>query len=181
MHGLSRAIQSPIAPIFLRSVRVARQEAYSEERLSYHATLQLAATMNAVFDCLRNLACLQHWWPHLQTLQALPGGLHGAGDVALLQLRSGSGLLRVLRFQPGRRMVLALAYDTRIVLLDVSVRESVDGRCVLALTLETPKPAAAIAHARRQQWLALLGSSAKHRLALHLCAGSAVLSAGLGD
>jgi uncharacterized membrane protein len=70
------------ARVFTRGVKAARAQAYSDELLKVQTTLQLDAPSESVFDCLRDLACLQDWWPHLRRIHALPGGLHGAGDIS---------------------------------------------------------------------------------------------------
>ena len=90
-----------------------------------------------MFDCLRDLSCLVHWWPRAKSIQPLPPGLCNVGDMAVFSLRKSDALLRVLIFKPGKRMVLALDLQHGLVLLDLSVHGD-DQQCRLQFRLETP-------------------------------------------
>ena len=97
--------------VFCTCARSARNHTGSLEMQCFQLTLALPFASANVFDCLRDLSCLVHWWPHAKSIQPLPPGLCNVGDMAIFSLTKSDALLRVLIFKPGKRMVLALGLE----------------------------------------------------------------------
>jgi hypothetical protein len=129
--------------------------------------LDVAASRQRVFDCLRNLGCLCRWWPHARALYPEPPGLCDVGDIAVLQLTDGPALLKVLCFQPGRRIVLSLHRPGLPLLLELSVGGD-QSHSQIRLQLEVERRSGAIASARQAFWLSLLSRRAAASLRRHL-------------
>ena len=124
--------------VFCTSPHNARADTDSLDMHCFQLTLALPFASENVFDCLRDLSCLVHWWPQAQSIQPLPPGLCNVGDMAIFKLRKSDALIRVLIFKPGKRMVLAFGLEQGLVLLDLSV--SGDGeKCEVKFRLETPR------------------------------------------
>lgn len=100
--------------------------------------LHLRQAPEQVMACLRDLGCLYRCWPRALGLKALPGGLHQAGDLGLLETEDGELLLRVVAFRR-HRLVLALEAAQGLTLIDLRLREC-RGDCELCVRLERPAP-----------------------------------------
>jgi len=129
--------------------------------------LQLTQSTTRVFDCLRDLRCLAHWWPGARDIVSLPPGLYGAGDVAVLKLRQENVVVLVLAYKPGSRIVLALRKPRSRLLLDLRVRCAAAGT-LLDLVIETPRAPSFLAQTVRQLRLRLLCREAAARIERHL-------------
>lgn len=171
--------------VFLSSARDARAHTESLEMHCFQAHIELPGSHERVFNCLRDLTCLMHWWPHAQSLRPLPPGLCNVGDMAILRARQDNALLRVLAFKPGRRMVLAIGFKQGLVVLDLAVRQVDAGcknpaqvaqsevaanqpLCQVQFRVETPQNANSPRSARLGLWLGVLGSRAVAALEQHL-------------
>lgn len=144
------------------------------ELIGHTARLQIPDGSVAVFNCLRNLACLAHWWPRARSVQALPPGVFGVGDMGLLELQRETAWFRVMAYVPERRIVLALvlAHDLLIVDLRVTGKSQV---CVVELRIEAPRHRAALTNLWQSLWLRMLCTRAAARLEAHLRASPTVL------
>jgi hypothetical protein len=138
-------------------------------------SIDIAAPAHRVFACLRNLGCLCRWWPRAVALHPQPPGLCNVGDIALLQLSDGPALLKVLCYQPDRRIVLSLHRPGLPLLLEIGVergkRGAADGTgeaSQIRLQLEVERRNGAIASARQAFWLSLLSRRAASGLRQHL-------------
>ncbi len=138
-------------------------------------SIEIAAPTQRVFACLRNLGCLCRWWPRAVALYPQPPGLCNVGDIALLQLHDGPALLKVLCYQPNRRIVLSLHRPGLPLLLEITVDHSQRGEPITAaqgsrirLQLEVERRSGAIASARQAFWLSLLSRRAASGLRQHL-------------
>lgn len=129
--------------------------------------LVLPFAHECVFDCLRNLGCLVHWWPGARGILAVPPGVYSAGDVALLQLERGSLVVRVIAYKPGRRIVLSLQQERRHWLVDLRVR-ALGERCALRMTFEAPREANWLSYTLQGLRLRALCRNAAEQLAHHL-------------
>ena len=159
--------------IFCTCARNARDQTGSLEMHCFHLTLALPFASTNVFDCLRDLSCLVHWWPQAKSIQPLPPGLCNVGDMAIFSLAKSDALLRVLIFKPGKRMVLALGLQPGLVLLDLSVHGSGDS-CELQFRLETPRSGEPLRELRQSLWLRTLGARAAAGMERHLRASERV-------
>lgn len=121
----------------------------------------------SVFDCVRNLGCLVHWWPGAISIIALPPGVYSAGDVAVITLRDFNVAVRVIAFKPDRRIVLSFAQKDGHLLVDLRVRSSNAG-CVLTLSLETARATGPLSHFFQCRRLRRLCHKAAEQLAQHL-------------
>lgn len=130
-------------------------------------SIEIAAPPQRVFNCLRNLGCLCRWWPRARALYPEPPGLCDVGDMAVLQLSDGPALLKVLCFQPGRRIVLSLRQPGQALLLDLGVTGG-EAHSRIRLQLEIERCTGAIASARQAFWLSLLSRRAAGGLRRHL-------------
>ena len=153
--------------VFCTCARSARNHTGSLEMQCYQTNLTLPFASAKVFDCLRDLSCLLHWWPHARSIQPLPPGLCNVGDMAVFSLRKNDAMLRVLIFKPGKRMVLALGLVHGLVLLDLTVRGD-DQQCELQFRLETPRSGQPLREMRQWLWLRTLGASAAAGMERHL-------------
>jgi hypothetical protein len=131
------------------------------------ARFRLPLPSAQVFDCLRNLRCLACWWPQARDIVALPPGLYGTGDVAVLKLRGENVVVLVIAYKPGRRIVLALRKERSRLLLDLRVRADASST-TLELALDTPRAQSFIAQSVQQLRLRLLCREAATRLERHL-------------
>ncbi len=161
--------------VFCTCARHAREHTGNLDMHCFQLTLALPFASANVFDCLRDLSCLVHWWPHAKSIQPLPPGLCNVGDMAIFSLTKSDALLRVLIFKPGKRMVLALGLEPGLVLLDLSVKgdgESCGGKaqesCELQFRLETPRSGQPIRELRQWLWLRTLGARAAAGMERHL-------------
>ena len=153
--------------VFCTCARSARNHTGSLEMHCFQLTLALPFASANVFDCLRDLSCLVHWWPQAKSIQPLPPGLCNVGDMAIFSLRKSDALLRVLIFKPGKRMVLALSLAQGLVLLDLSVKG--DGeQCELQFRVETPRCGQPLRELRQWLWLRTLGARAAAGMERHL-------------
>lgn len=146
---------------------LAREGAAQADWLSLERSLRLSCQQQRVFACLRNLACLCRWWPQAEQLQPLPPGLCQPGDLAWLQWRGRATLLKVLDYQPDRRIVLSLRPPDDILLLDLQLRSMADG-CHLRLRLETARREGLLAGTQQALSLTRLLDRASRRLEAHL-------------
>ena len=154
--------------LFDSSAKAARASVALDDMLRFQTEICLPYSEHAVFDCLRDMGCLLHWWPKARSLCPIPPGLCNVGDMAVLDVRSESVLLRVLAFKPGKRILLAIGLSHAPVLLDLSVSTSLEHTCCVRLMLETPQGHGHLASARQWIWLRLLGASAAAALDRHL-------------
>ncbi len=154
--------------LFNGTARTARACAEVTDMLCFKSELSMPYAGAAVFDCLRDLGCLVHWWPNASALTPIPPGLCNVGDMAVLNVRGESALLRVLCFKPGKRILLALGLPQAPVFLQLSVRELPDQACQVLLKLETPITHSQFASAKSWLWLRLLGARASSGLDRHL-------------
>lgn len=157
--------------IFMRCVRTAQQRLSSDMRQHYRTHIDIPHARQRVFDCLRDLSCLRHWWPHASSIEALPGGLCGVGDFGVLHVRDEAVLLRVLVFKPGRRIVLALRFERGSILLDLACLEPSDptgSGCTVRLSLESIAPLSQLNTLRYSNWMSSLGAFAAEGLGRHL-------------
>jgi hypothetical protein len=185
MTMLQLAQRRPIEhKIFDAHVRQARELIELAETHSFHAHIKLGFASEAVFNCLRDLACLLDWWPHARALHPIPPGLCKVGDMGILQVGQHFGLLRVLAFKPGKRIFLALSLSLAPVLLELSVlpAPAVCGSqcCSVRVGLESPCMPNARNHVRRQRWLEILGAKAERALHAHLLRSSRLGKVDLG-
>ena len=162
--------------LFASTARIARASVALEDMLCFQTEISLPYGEQAVFDCLRDLGCLVHWWPRAIALSPIPPGLCNVGDMAVLSVRGEAVLLRVLSFKPGKRILLALALAYSPVVLDLSVSAKA-GNCGVQLNLETPFARGQLASARQSIWLRLLGTSAAAGLDRHLRASPRLVGA----
>jgi uncharacterized protein YndB with AHSA1/START domain len=132
-----------------------------------HAQLQLPFASARVFDCLRNLACLADWWPGATGIAALPPGVYGAGDAALLQLDPDHASVRVIAYKPGRRIVLSVQSPRQRVLVDLRVRGDAVSTQV-GLSIESPRASTLLAQTLQGLRLRALCRNAGARLERHL-------------
>ena len=132
-----------------------------------HAQLQLPFASAQVFDCLRNLACLADWWPGATGIAALPPGVYGTGDVALLRLGRDHATVRVLAYKPGRRIVLSVQWPRQRVLVDLRVRGDATTTQV-DLSIESPRASTLLAQTLQGLRLRALCRGARERLERHL-------------
>jgi len=153
--------------LFNGTAKFARASAQVDDMLSHQSTINLPCQAQAVFECLRDMGCLVHWWPKASSLHPIPPGLCNVGDMAVLEVRGEPVLLRVLSFKPGKRILLVLGMARAPVLLDLSVSTK-HGLCAVQLKLETPYTHGQLASARQWLWLRLLGASAAAGLNRHL-------------
>ena len=153
--------------VFCTCARNARDHTGSLDMHCFQLTLALPFASRNVFDCLRDLSCLVHWWPQAKSIQPLPPGLCNVGDMAIFSLNKNDALLRVLIFKPGKRMVLALGLKPGLVLLDLSVRGQGE-HCELQFRLETPRSAQPLRELRQGLWLRTLGARAAAGMERHL-------------
>ena len=153
--------------VFCTCARSARNQTGNLEMHCFQTNLALPFASANVFDCLRDLSCLLHWWPQAKSIQPLPPGLCNVGDMAVFSLRKSDALLRVLIFKPGKRMVLALDLQHGLVLLDLSVHGD-DQQCRLQFRLETPLSSQGMRERRQWLWLRTLGACASVGLERHL-------------
>lgn len=138
------------------------------------ATLRLTCKSPRVFDCLRNLKCLAHWWPGAQNIVALPPGVYGTGDVAVLQLRGENVGVLVIAYKPGRRIVLSLQMERSRLLVDLRVR-AIESETVVELSFEAPRASTFLAQTVQQVRLRGLCRDAAIGLDRHLHASLAAL------
>ena len=156
--------------VFIRSVRKTQERLSSEVGQHFRTHIATPFARQRVFDCLRDLSCLQHWWPHARAIQALPGGLCGVGDFGVLHVRDEAVLLRVLVFKPGTRIVLALGFERGSILLDLACLDpdlSSYG-CTVRLSLESVAARGQLNTLRYGSWMSSLGALAAERLSQHL-------------
>ena len=153
--------------VFCTCARHARDHTGSLDMHCFQLTLKLPFACSNVFDCLRDLSCLLHWWPQAKSIQPLPPGLCNVGDMAVFSLTKSDALLRVLIFKPGKRMVLALGLEAGLVLLDLSVRGQEES-CELQFRLETPRSGQPLRELRQGLWLRTLGARAAAGMERHL-------------
>ncbi len=155
----------------------ARSTEAAPDWLRVGTSIEIAAPTQRVFACLRNLGCLCRWWPRAVALHPQPPGLCNVGDIALLQLKDGPTLLKVLCYQPDRRIVLSLHRPGLPLLLEISVdrsqRAAKDATAAvqgsrIRLQLEVERRSGAIASARQAFWLSLLSRRAASGLRQHL-------------
>lgn len=154
--------------VFMRCVRAAQERLNNDGRQQYSTHIDTPFARQRVFDCLRDLSCLRHWWPHARSIEALPGGLCGVGDFGVLHVRDEAVLLRVLVFKPGHRMVLALRFARGSILLDLSCIDQPGGGCTVRLRLESIAPASQLNSLRYSTWMSSLGAFAAQGLSRHL-------------
>lgn len=132
-----------------------------------HAASSLPFAPERVFDCVRNLGCLVHWWPGARGIVATPPGVYAAGDVALLQLAREAVAVRVIAYKPGRRIVLSMQYECRRLLVDLSVQGNEAGS-VVRLSIEAPRESNWLAAKLQALRLRSVCRTAAARLVLHL-------------
>ena len=163
--------------VFMRCVRAAQERLNSDVRQQYSTHIDTPFARQRVFDCLRDLSCLRHWWPHARSIEALPGGLCGVGDFGVLHVRDEAVLLRVLVFKPARRMVLALRFARGSILLDLACLDHAnlnyaghgsDNGCTVRLSLESIAPVSQLNSLRYSAWMSSLGAFAAEGLSRHL-------------
>lgn len=154
--------------VFMRCVRAAQQRLNSDARQQYSTQIDTPFARQRVFDCLRDLSCLRHWWPHARAIEALPGGLSGVGDFGILHVRDEAVLLRVLVFKPGHRMVLAMRFTRGSILLDLSCLDQQNQGCTVRLCLESIVPVSQRHSLRYSAWMSALGAYAAEALNRHL-------------
>ena len=131
------------------------------------ASLRLPCAPARVFDCLRNLKCLVHWWPGAEDILAVPPGVYGPGDVAVLKLRRESVGVLVIAYKPGRRIVLSLQKERSRLLVDLRVRAS-GSDALLELAIEAPNAPTRLAQAVQRMRLRGLCREAATGLERHL-------------
>lgn len=148
------------------SARTARKTLAEAGLLAWSRTLALPEGPAAIMDCLRRLGCLTDWWPDALDIRPLPAGLCQPGDAGLLETSSEELLLRVLAFRP-RRLILALAGQRMITIVDLAIRES-EGGCELTIRLERPAPGWPVADQWAARRLSTFGSKAAARMEWHL-------------
>ena len=165
--------------VFCTCARSARNHTGSLEMHCFQTNLALPFASANVFDCLRDLSCLVHWWPQAKSIQPLPPGLCNVGDMAVFSLRKSDALLRVLIFKPGKRMVLALGLAHGLVLLDLVVQGDCE-HCELQFRLESPRSGQPLRELRQWLWLRTLGASAAARMERHLRSSERVYTPMLG-
>lgn len=146
---------------------MAGEGAEQSDWLSLERSLRLSCQRQRAFACLRNLACLCRWWPQATKLQPLPPGLCQRGDLAWLQWRGRATLLKVLDYQPDRRIVLSLRPPDDILLLDMQLHSTLDG-CRLRLRLETARRDGLLAGTQQALCLTRLLERASRQLEAHL-------------
>lgn len=156
-----------------------RPDAYSdvtfpESGACSHASLHLPLSPAAVFDGLRDLKGLAHWWPDARNIVAVPPGVYAAGDHALLELRRERVAVRVLAYKPGRRIVLSLLKRHSRLLVDIRVRPAGPGT-LLDLAIESPSAPTLLAQVLLQLRMRRLCRDAVTRLARYLRATHAEL------
>ncbi len=166
--------------VFCTCARTARTTTSSMDMHCFALTLALPYASENVFDCLRDLSCLVHWWPHAQSMHPLPPGLCNVGDMAVLRLRHSDALLRVLVFKPGKRMVLALGLPQGLVLLDLAV-SGTGAACELRFRLETPRSHSPLRELRQWLWLRTLGARAAAAMQRHLRSSDRMVVAALNS
>lgn len=149
-----------------------------EERSTIHAAcpeavlcaqsrIPLPFASNRVFDGLRNLARLADWWPGATGIDALPPGVYGAGDAALLRLGPERAGVHVIAYKPGRRIVLSMLLPSGRVLVDLRVRGD-ETATTLSLAIESPRAPNLLAQTLQGLRLRKLCRDAGVRLERHL-------------
>jgi hypothetical protein len=156
------------AKLFNGSARTAMACVEVTDMLCFKSELSLPYAGAAVFNCLRDLGCLVDWWPNARALTPFPPGLCNVGDMAVLNIRGESVLLRVLCFKPGKRILLALGLRQAPVFLELFVSQPLALGCTVMLKLETPITHSQFASAKSWLWLRLLGARASAGLDRHL-------------
>jgi hypothetical protein len=101
----------------LRCIAQSKGRADSLELLVARAELRAAAAPEH-FERLRDLATLPRWWPEARAIQALPPGIFGVGDAALIELHAGEAWCRVMAYQQRRRLVLAIVAEREVLTID---------------------------------------------------------------
>ncbi len=137
------------------------------ELIGHSVRFSLPRESTRVFDCLRNLGCLTHWWPRALSVQSLPPGVHGIGDCGLLTLQRETAWFRVMAFVPGRRIVLALVLAHDLLIVDLRVISG-DDDCTVELRIEAPRHRARLTNLWQALWIRLLCLRAAARLEAHL-------------
>jgi len=145
------------------------------ELIGHSVRFELPRESSRVFDCLRNLGCLTHWWPRALSVQSLPPGVHGIGDCGLLTLERETAWFRVMAFVPARRIVLALVLAHDLLIIDLRVRSGTT-HCAVELRIEAPRHRARLTNLWQALWLRLLCSRAAARLEAHLLESSTARS-----
>lgn len=138
-----------------------------EAVLCAQVQLRLPFASTPVFECLRNLACLADWWPDASGIVAVPPGVYGTGDSALLLFGPDCATVRVIAYKPGRRIVLSLQRPRQQMLIDLRVSGDADATR-LVLSLESPRAATILAQTLQGLRLRRLCRQAGERLERHL-------------
>lgn len=158
---------APSEPALAQALRSTIHAGCPESVCCAHAQLLLPFASAQVFDCLRNLACLAEWWPGATGIVALPPGVYGAGDAALLRLGQDNATVRVIAYKPGRRIVLSVQWPRQRVLVDLRVRGDA-ATTQLDLSIESPRASTLLAQTLQGLRLRALCRGARERLERHL-------------
>lgn len=163
----SSSLESAPAPWVRPEEPCTIHAACPEAVLCAQARIRLPLASDRVFDGLRNLACLADWWPGATGIAALPPGVYGAGDAALLRLGPDRARVHVIAYKPGRRIVLSVCLPIGRVLVDLRVRGD-ERTTMLTLAIESPRASTLLAQTLQGLRLRKLCRDAGARLERHL-------------
>jgi|CXWL01.1.fsa_nt_gi hypothetical protein len=167
--------RSQLTEPLLRCIAQNKRGYDGSELIGHSVRFTVQEPGSAVFNCLRNLGCLAHWWPRALAVKPLPPGVFGIGDIGLLELTRETAWFRVMAYVPGRRIVLALVLAHDLLIVDLRVLGSHEA-CSVELRIEAPRHRATLTNLWQALWLRMLCNRAAVALQGHLRSSSTSLN-----